>query len=85
MTGKKAGEAGGCCQVVSLLSVDERGQMILPKDIRQRAGIKAGDKLALIAWEKDGTVCCLTLMRAGELAGMVKEKLGPVLSGLVRE
>jgi len=86
MTKKNEGGTGGgsCCQVVSLLSVDERGQMILPKDIRERAGIRAGDKLALIAWEKDGAVCCLTLMKAGELAGMVKDKLGPVLAGLVK-
>ncbi len=85
MTKKKEGEAGGCCQVTSLVSVDERGQMILPKEIRERAGIQAGDKLALVAWEKDGAICCLTLIKAGELAGMVKQKLGPVLSSLFRE
>ncbi|MCG2811566.1 MAG: AbrB/MazE/SpoVT family DNA-binding domain-containing protein [Candidatus Aminicenantes bacterium] len=86
MAKKKKGEAGGsCCQVTSLVSVDERGQMVLPKEIRERAGIKAGDKLALVAWEKDGAICCLTLIKAGELAGMVKEKLGPLLAGLVRE
>jgi len=85
MTKKKEGGAGGCCQVTSLLSVDERGQMILPKDIREKAGIKAGDKLALVAWEKDGAVCCLTLIKADELGGMVKAKLGPVLTGLFRE
>jgi antitoxin PrlF len=86
MTEKKNKEAGGgnCCQVVSLLSVDERGQMILPKDIRERAGIKAGDKLALVAWEKDGKVCCLNLIKAGELAGMVKDMLGPVMADLLK-
>jgi len=85
MTKKKQGAAGGgCCQVVSLLSVDERGQMILPKDIRERAGIKAGDKLALIAWEKDGKVCCLNLIKAGDLAVMVKGMLGPVMADLLK-
>ena len=85
MAKKKEGGAGGCCQVTSLVSVDERGQMILPKEIREKAGIKAGDKLALVAWEKDGAVCCLTLIKADELGGMVKEMLGPLLSGLIRE
>ncbi len=84
MTKKKEGGTGSCCQVTSLVSVDERGQMILPKDIRERAGIKAGDKLALVAWEKDGAICCLTLIKAGELAGMVKDKLGPVMSDLLK-
>lgn len=82
---KAGGSGGGCCQVTSLVSVDERGQMILPKEIRERAGIQAGDKLALVAWEKDGAVCCLTLIKADELGGMVKDKLGPVLTGLFRE
>jgi antitoxin PrlF len=78
----KTDGGGSCCQVASLVSVDERGQMILPKDIRERAGIKAGDKLALVAWESNGEVCCLTLMKANDLAGMVRDKLGPMLAGL---
>jgi len=81
---KEGGTGGGCCQVTSLVSVDERGQMILPKEIRERAGIKAGDKLAVVVWEKDGAFCCLTLIKANELGGMVKEKLGPMLAHLVR-
>ena len=85
MTKKKDVNAGGCCQVASLVSVDERGQMILPKDIRERAGIRAGDKLALVVWEKDGAFCCLTLIKAAGLGGMVKEMLGPVMAGLVKE
>jgi antitoxin PrlF len=85
MAGKKNKEAGGsCCQVASLVSVDERGQMILSKDIRERAGIKAGDKLALVVWEQAGTFCCLTLIKAGELAAMVRDKLGPVMADLLK-
>ena len=75
---------GSCCRVTSLVSVDERGQMILPKEIREKAGIGPGDKLALIAWEKEGQVCCLTLIKAGELEGLVREKLGPVLADLAK-
>lgn len=85
MTKEKKATPGGCCQVTALLSVDERGQMVLPKEVREKAGIKAGDKLALVAWEKDGAVCCLTLIKANELGGMVRDKLGPVLGGLVRD
>jgi len=78
------GETCGCttgsrCQVEAVLSVDERGQMVLPKDIREKAEIKTGDKLALISWERDGRVCCLALMKAENLSGMVKEVLGPLI------
>ena len=61
-----------------MLSVDERGQMVLPKDVRERAGILTGEKLALISCEKDGKVCCLALIRAGDLSGMVQGILGPL-------
>ncbi|PKN34279.1 MAG: AbrB family transcriptional regulator [Deltaproteobacteria bacterium HGW-Deltaproteobacteria-19] len=71
-----------CCRVEALLGVDERGQMVLPKDIRERANIRTGDKLALVSWEKDGEVCCLTLIKADALAQGVREFLGPVLGDL---
>jgi len=73
------GEGVACCRVESLISVDERGQMVLPKDLRDKAKIKAGDKLAVIAWNKDGEVCCLTLIKADYLAAGVREFLGPVM------
>jgi antitoxin PrlF len=76
------GAKGSCCRVESLVNIDERGQMVLPKDLRDRAGIKAGDKLALITWEKDGEVCCLTLIKADYLARGVKEFLGPIMRDL---
>ena len=75
----------GCCKVESLITVDERGQMVLPKELRERAKIRAGDKLALISWQKDGEVCCFTLIKADALAERVKEFLGPVLKGISSE
>ncbi len=66
-------------KVESVVSVDERGQMVLPKDIREKAGIKAGDKLALATFEKDGEVCCISLIKVDSLSEMVKEMLGPVM------
>jgi AbrB family looped-hinge helix DNA binding protein len=73
----------GGCRVDSLIAVDERGQMVLPKEIRDRAGIKGGDKLALIAWEKEGKVCCMSLIKAEEFSGMIKGLLGPLMGDLV--
>lgn len=71
-----------CCKVESLVTVDERGQMVLPKDLREKANIRAGDKMALISWLKDGEICCFTLIKADALADRVKEFLGPVLKGI---
>ena len=92
MTKKKSvGEPGhheesacGCspvtgCKVEAVLSTDDRGQMVLPKDVREKAGIRTGDKLALISWEKGGSVCCLALMKVENLNDLVRDVLAPVL------
>lgn len=79
---KKGCMASGCCRVESMISVDDRGQMVLPKELRDRAKIKSGDKLALISWEKDGEVCCIFLIKSDYLVERVAEFLGPVMGGV---
>ncbi len=72
-----------CCKVEALVSVDERGQMVLPKELREKANIRPGDKLAVTSWEKDGKVCCISLTKAEELTEMVKSMLGPVMKDIL--
>jgi antitoxin PrlF len=95
MTGKKGkndgsdpGEKVSCkcdqnrgCRVEAVLTIDERGQMVLPKDVRERAGIRTGEKLALISWERDGRICCLALIKSDDLSGMIKDVLDPLMQG----
>lgn len=93
MAAKKKGDAaccgpassGTCCGVEGIVSVDERGQMVLPKDLRDRAGIKAGDKLAAVSMRQGDTVCCIALIRVDDLAQMVKGMLGPVMTDVFKE
>lgn len=77
--------SSNCCRVESLISVDERGQMVLPKDLREKAGIKSGDKLAVIDWEKEGVTCCFTLIKAESLAGGVRDFLSPLMQGMFKK
>jgi antitoxin PrlF len=74
-----SGDGEACCNVEAVVSIDERGQMVLPKEIREKAGIKAGDKLAVMAMQQQGKVCCISLIRVEALTGMVKSMLGPVM------
>jgi len=67
------------CKVESLINVDERGQMVLPKELRDKANIKAGDKLAVTSWERNGEVCCITLIKVEALSDMVRGIIGPVM------
>lgn len=74
----------GCCKVEAVIGVDDRGQMVLPKDLREKAGIRSGDKLAVISMQKDGATCCLTLIKVDALSGMVKGMLGPVMADVLK-
>ena len=73
----------GCCKVEALITIDGRGQVVLPKEIRDKAGINAGDKLAVVSWERNGKVCCLSLQKAQDLEDMVKSMLGPVMKEIL--
>lgn len=76
--GKSAG-----CRVEAVVSVDERGQMVLPKELRERAGIKPSDKLVAATWEKDGEVCCITLVKVEDMVSLLKDRLGPVMKEIL--
>ncbi len=73
---RKKEAAERCCtsddeslyDIEAVATVDERGQMVLPKAIREKAGIKTGDKLAIVTMTRNGKVCCLHLFRTDDLA-----------------
>lgn len=74
-----------CCKVEALVSVDERGQMVLPKELREKAGIQAGDKLAVVSLQKDGKTCCISLVKAETFSEMVKGMLGPMMEEVFKK
>jgi antitoxin PrlF len=71
------------CKVESIISIDERGQMVLPKELRDKARIRSGDKLAVVSWDKGGEICCIYLIKTEYLAEQVKSFLGPMVKEMV--
>lgn len=71
--------SGFSCRVESLISVDERGQMVLPKELRDKARIGPGDKLAVISCEQNGETSCLYLIKAEDFEDAIKDRLGPMM------
>ena len=71
------------CKVEAVISIDDRGQMVLPKEIRDKANIRAGDKLAVVTWEKGEKVCGISLVKAEDFGEMVKDLLGPVMKEII--
>lgn len=74
-----------CCTVTGVVTVDERGQIVLPKDLRDKAQIQSGDKLAIVAMGDPAESCCLMLMKVNELDNMVKIKIDAVLGKAKKE
>ena len=54
--------------------------MVLPKETRAKAGIRAGDKLALVGWRKGDRVCCLSLIKVEEMTEMVGELMNSLMA-----
>ena len=82
-TRAQSGFEESCCKIDAIITIDNRGQMVLPKEIREKAEINAGDKLAVVSWEKGGKVCCITLMKVDDLTGPVKGVLEPVIKDIL--
>ena len=81
--GKKCCDSMGnhadCCSITAIVSIDEKGQLVLPKDIRNWIGLKAGDKLAVVSLGGKEKPCCLMLMRADSLNEAVRVKIDMVM------
>ncbi len=65
---QKSGAGPGTCRVEAVISIDSRGQIVIPKEVRERANIRDGDKLALVSWTGRDAICCLALIRADYLS-----------------
>jgi AbrB family looped-hinge helix DNA binding protein len=71
-------------QVEAVVSVDDRGQMVLPKEMREKVGVKAGDKLAVVTLKQKDGVCCMLLIKAEVVAEMVKGIFGPYMNEIIK-
>jgi antitoxin PrlF len=67
-----------CCKIDAVVTMDAKGQVVLPKDLRERAKLKPNDKLAVIGVERGGNICCIVMMKADALGSTVKNMLGPI-------
>ncbi|MCX5800161.1 MAG: HgcAB-associated protein [Candidatus Eisenbacteria bacterium] len=73
MKRKKCGS--NCCEVEAVVTVDERGQIVIPKETRQKARLKSGDKFALALITKEEEVCCIVLTKLEFLNAPIKSLL----------
>ena len=73
------------CKIDAIITMDSKGQIVLPKDLREKADLKAADKIAVVAYEKEGKVCCIVMIKAERLVGAVSKTLSPLLKGVIEK
>jgi antitoxin PrlF len=76
---------GDTCRIDAVITMDAKGQIVLPKDLREKANIKPNEKLAVVACEKNGEVCCIMMVKADRLVGAVTKALGPLLKSVTNQ
>ncbi len=82
MSSKECGNE--CCKINAIVTMDAKGQIVLPKDLREKANMKPNDKLAIVGVERDGEICCCIVMKADALGGSVKNMLGPIFENALK-
>lgn len=65
-----------------LLTVGERGQVVLPKALRNEAKIDAGDRLVVVCVGK-GEKSFILLLKAERVSEMLKRVFGPILKEIL--
>ena len=65
------------CSVEGIVTIDARGQIVLPKEVRDRAGFTPGERLMVMLSEKEGDVCCITLVKKKYLDRMASAFMQP--------
>jgi antitoxin PrlF len=76
---------GDTCRIDSVITMDAKGQIVLPKDLREKANFKPNNKIAVVTCEKNGEVCCIMMIKAERLTGAVTKTLGPLLEGVTKQ
>jgi antitoxin PrlF len=76
---------GDTCRIDAIISIDIKGQVVLPKDLREKANFKPNDKIAVVACEKNGEVCCIMMIKAERLVGAVTKTLSPLIEGITKQ
>ena len=77
--------ADDTCRIDAVITMDAKGQIVLPKDLREKANFKPNDKIAVVVCEKDSEVCCIMMLKAERLVGAVTKTLGPLLKGVTKQ
>ncbi len=70
------------CSIEAIVTVDERGQVVLPKELRDKFGVRAGDKFIVATLGREKSLCCIAFVRAESLNSVIVEQIAPAFGDL---
>ena len=82
---QSSSEELGCCHVEGVAQIDKKGQIVLPKSLRDEMGSKEKDKLIVIGMRDKGKIASISLIKAKTMDDMVKIMLKPVMKEILEE
>ncbi|MFX1299173.1 MAG: HgcAB-associated protein HgcC [Promethearchaeota archaeon] len=72
----------GYCRVEAIVSIDSKGQLLLPKNLRNKLTINASDKLVAVSLGDSENICGVFLLKADRFNALVKNFLRPFMKDL---
>lgn len=78
-------EGLSCCHVEGVVTVDSKGQIVLPKSLRDDMEIQEKDKLIVVSMKDKGKINSISLFKARTMDNMVKIMLKPVMKTILEE
>ena len=76
-------ERMSCCHVEGVVTVDAKGQIVLPKSLRESMEIKEKDKLIVVGMKDKGIITSISLFKAEKMDDMVKIMLKPIMKEIL--
>jgi len=65
-----------CCHIEGVVQVDAKGQIYLPKSLRELMDIKENDKLTVVVMRAGGKASSISLFKADKLDNTVRQIIG---------
>ena len=74
-----------CCHVEGVVTIDAKGQIVLPKSLRKEMELKEKDKLIVVSMKDKGKITSISLIKSKAMDNMVKIMLKPVMETILEE
>jgi AbrB family looped-hinge helix DNA binding protein len=62
-------------KIDAVATMDAKGQIVLPKDLRERMGLQPYQKIALVTFGQNQNLCCVLLIKTEKLEEAVAKTL----------